>query len=307
MIKKAVSVPGKLFLLGEYAVLSGGPALLSAVDRRIHVRHKPEPTSYRILGAEFADPRSLPELVAKTLREQSGLEISPDFIDSLEVDVSEFYHQGQKLGIGSSAASTVALIKAMAPDLSVDRQFGLAFIAHKALQGGRGSGADVALSAYGGRIIFRGSQNGAELPQITPISLPFPVQIYAVWTGTPAHSVSFIDGVRRTRDRNPSAVDDIYQAIAESAEAGIQALVDQDSLRFLSALEEGDELMDRLGTLCDLPIITDTHRELRQLARASGFVTKPSGAGGGDFSLIAGPLGEELPATIKERFLVNLS
>src|SRR5699024_12839809 len=33
-----VSAPGKMFLLGEYAVLEGAPALLSAVDRRVQER-----------------------------------------------------------------------------------------------------------------------------------------------------------------------------------------------------------------------------------------------------------------------------
>ena len=32
------SAPGKLFLLGEYAVLEGAPAMLTAVDRRVTVQ-----------------------------------------------------------------------------------------------------------------------------------------------------------------------------------------------------------------------------------------------------------------------------
>ena len=35
------SAPGKLFLLGEYAVLEGAPALLTAVDARVRVRIEP--------------------------------------------------------------------------------------------------------------------------------------------------------------------------------------------------------------------------------------------------------------------------
>src|SRR5699024_4195204 len=33
-----ISAPGKLFLIGEYAVLDGAAAVLSAVDRRVQVR-----------------------------------------------------------------------------------------------------------------------------------------------------------------------------------------------------------------------------------------------------------------------------
>ena len=36
-----VSAPGKLFLLGEYAVLDGCPAVVAAVDRRVAVRSRP--------------------------------------------------------------------------------------------------------------------------------------------------------------------------------------------------------------------------------------------------------------------------
>ena len=42
-----VTAPGKLFLIGEYAVLEGGPAVLAAVNRRAVAQYLPglEPMS----------------------------------------------------------------------------------------------------------------------------------------------------------------------------------------------------------------------------------------------------------------------
>jgi phosphomevalonate kinase len=137
-----ISAPGKLVLFGEYAVLFGAPAAVAAIDRRAVVTLRP----FAGNGWELAAPG----LVAQRAR----LEVEPDntvrwhdeklgrdafgLIDTLlrgigesgsidlvklpplaaTLDTRAFFESAggweSKLGLGSSAALTVALISALA-------------------------------------------------------------------------------------------------------------------------------------------------------------------------------------------------
>lgn len=308
MTSNAVSTPGKLFVLGEYAVLAGGPALLTTTARHVYARDSGG-KGYQLLGPSFSNPDELPEIVAATLTD-AGIPVE---VGDICLDLREFYHDDIKLGLGSSAASTVALVGYLAPFLSPIRRFEIAFAAHRAFQGGRGSGADIAASTFGATIAFypaggtgsAGAQIRTKYAEIeTGLVIPEDLQIKAVWTGKPARSTSFIDGIDQAKTSNADALSSLYSEIASTAKNGIEALQSKDSARFIEAIRRGDELMEALGELSDLPIITDTHRKLRSLAKEAGFVAKPSGAGGGDFTLLIGPAELPLPDSIEAEYLV---
>ncbi len=56
-----VSVPGKIHLLGEHAVVYGKPALLAAIDKRLYV--------------EIRNPKSLPRRQAGEIRKKEKIVI----------------------------------------------------------------------------------------------------------------------------------------------------------------------------------------------------------------------------------------
>ena len=77
----------------------------------------------------------------------------PSDVHRVQMDVSPLYdHQGHKYGLGSSAASSVALTAACLGAATPSVCFDLAFRAHRTVQHGRGSGADVASSSFGGHL-----------------------------------------------------------------------------------------------------------------------------------------------------------
>lgn len=176
------TVPGKLFLAGEYAVTKvGNPALIAAVQKGLHITIVaqdnysqidsdtiPNPLVFDINQAIQASNSSWC-YVAATLRlvlaycKRAGLTAPwPNFKLTIK---SDMVLDGQKLGLGSSAAITVGIVRALncffKLDLPLLTQFKLAALAHLQVQG-NGSLGDVAAITYGGVIAY-------QRPQITNI------------------------------------------------------------------------------------------------------------------------------------------
>jgi mevalonate kinase len=159
-----VAAPGKLFLVGEYAVLDGAPAVVAAVSRHAVAQFIAggAPDSDVVAEAVFAARSGLGERAAA---------LPPG---SVMVDTSAFAAGETKLGLGSSAATAVASVAAVLELAGLpvathrDLCFSMADQAHRAAQGGLGSGADVAAAVHGGLIQYR--RSGATFPQIERLS-----------------------------------------------------------------------------------------------------------------------------------------
>lgn len=295
------SAPGKLFILGEYAVLAGGWSLVCAVDRRVHVRALDAPTGYRVTGTSARHSDALPRAAMR----HAGF--APERIDSFEVHVGELYHEGKKLGLGSSAASTAALLAATVPGASPEERFVIGFQAHRDIQHGRGSGGDVAASSLTGTLAYRLSSPQAPFPAcaVEPLegaqdvggvatikrlkNLGQLVDVRAIWTGLPASSTDFIARVEDALGEKGAQAH--LERLSDLAYQGICALERADAPAFLAQIERANLAMRALGVLCNAPICTPLHDRLSLFAANNGLVAKPSGAGGGDFSLLFAPRG----------------
>lgn len=302
--------PGKLFLFGEYGVLACGESIVAATQRGVWVNHDPAQRGYRVVdhrGELESAELALPEAVAKI----GG--VSDAMLGTLTADVSAMFHGGEKLGLGSSAASTAALVEAMASlsgaQHSAYERFLWAFKAHRRLQGGRGSGADVASSIYGGVISYRLTQPQAPFPAlrgfedtadiedddqpalITALSWPKGLRVEAIWLGKPASSTALIGRIERGLELQPDAMIGVLSQADAIASRARQCFEQGDVESILGCVRAADACMSLLGAQVGAPIIVDGHRRLRERLAQTGLYTKPSGAGGGDFSLIFGPRG----------------
>jgi phosphomevalonate kinase len=266
----AASAPGKLFLGGEYAVLHGGEAVVTAVSVRAAA-------TLRDGARGRASPivRAVRECAAPKLGRRAAA------LPAIAVDTSSFSLLGRKLGLGSSAATTAAATGSLFEwaGLPIERErgriLGVALEAHRRGQGGRGSGADVAVSVEGGTIVFAAGR------AVEPISLRG-VEAVAVWTGKPASTVLLLAQVDALAARDPalhgSCLTELVDASRELA-AAFRAGAGDDIVRATAGYGEG---MRRLGDAAGAPIVTVEHEAVSRLAREAGGAAKPSGAGGGD-------------------------
>jgi phosphomevalonate kinase len=319
-VRVALSAPGKLVLLGEYAVLRGAPAVVMAVDRRARVELVPS-------GSELWSVTA-PPLVADTLRfalaadgsvrwlaEPSAAPCGLDLVEHLlssmvaaglldatslppaaaTLDTRSLFEDvggdGLKLGLGSSAAVTVALASGLAQwggrgELLVDplRWLDSLLALHRGLQGGRGSGVDLAASLLGGVVSYRLGADG-RVAAADPLPMPSGLHLAVVWTGRAADTGSMLRRLDERLAAGDVAVEAALGRLAELSSAGAEAFRHGRVAPFLEAVDAYCDAMEALGRAAALPIVSAEHDELRGLARRNRSSYKPSGAGGGDLGI----------------------
>jgi phosphomevalonate kinase len=315
MNRITTSAPGKIMLIGEYAVLSGAPALMMSVDRRATVSVDDLESAVGRVSAAGLFPAAefsfgtdgricwrddngrhyrLLECAVGSLTdaERKGLGTGPGV--AIALGSERFYlrrrgRQAEKLGLGSSAALTVALGWALAnqrrrnPLVCADRAGRLAALieAHNRFQQNHGSGADIAASLYGGSLVFR--RRGQ--PSATPASLPPRLLLRFVWTGQAASTMSYLGGLERWRSAHRTEYDRIMSGLGILAESAVKSARRGDAGEFLAVTREYAAGLQRLGRAAGLDIVSSVHRRIAAAARTAGMVYKPCGAGGGDFGI----------------------
>ena len=282
----AVSAPGKLILAGEYAVLRGGLAVVAAVRRRAIARVvAPDP-------ARAARRSPFLDAAARVLDGADHPDAAELLRTAVEVDTSALHDGPTKLGLGSSAAATVAAIgcaiAGTGQPLRRDLVHMLARNAHRLAQGARGvpgSGADVLASARGGVLWMRDSDHG-------PVALPA-VTWVPLWTGQAADTVALVAAVEQARIARPLGIDVIVDQIGAAAEELAAAA---DAAAVIAAIEAGGEAIAQLSAIVGVDLETERVREVRRAVRDAGGAVKTCGAGGGDVAIAALPPGFEVTA-----------
>ncbi len=278
------SAPGKVLLCGEYAVLDGAPAVVAAVARRAvaHVADKPAPLSPFLAAVHAELARRHGRDAPATLRAAR-----------IRVDSSALFDGEQKLGLGSSAAATVAAVAAALADDAPPLIHAVAHRAHAAAQaprGARGSGADIAAAVWGGVLEVSGA-GGLDAPAVRPLPWPADLTPVLVWTGHPADTVSLVARVREFATRAPAAHAACLAELAAPAAALAAALDRGDTSAAVAAIAAGALALAALGAAAGAPLVPDATEPLLRLARTHGGALKPTGAGGGDvlFALFPTP------------------
>jgi phosphomevalonate kinase len=320
----SVAAPGKLYVAGEYAVVTPGQhAILIAVDRYMTVtvtdaqptetdaptasllahEHGVAAAAAKCFGTDYA---LAAWLVMDTLRFERGLERVPvdlHFESNLRSD------HGEKYGLGSSGAVTMAVITAMNEvydfGLTVIEKLKLGILASIEISP-RASGGDLAAGALGGWVYYQ-SPDRDELARVltgnTPvreamtgpawipmrarrIPTPTDVQVLIGWTGSPAETDQLVS--QATNNGNGLDWDaDFLRPSAANVNSLLLALTEQKFPLVHAGIRTARKLLARMAqdttTLVETPALT----ELIETAELfEGTSAKTSGAGGGDCGIV---------------------
>ncbi len=310
-------------LTGEYTVLSGTPALVAAVDRGVWMRcawRQGEPFCY---GMDTDAPTASWSISAETnaWTRTQGSDAEAALMEAVLGEVLQGDARNNtkrlrgwtwladtqamlaahlpakpKLGLGSSAsgaaaltwAALVALYGPAATSEDKNKILALALDAHRQFQHGKGSGADVAASVMGGVIQFQLDPTSLKtLPSVAAVDPNKVLHWRGIWTGQSASTTQFLAAIEALAAARPTTHADCLRALHDAACAAIDALGDPTA--FSKAVTMAESALENLGVQARVPIVTDTHKKLSALAKTHGLTAKPSGAGGGDLSLVFGP------------------
>lgn len=253
------SAPGSLMLMGEHSVLRGQPCWVCALDRRLTVDLHPRADNIVRLHSGLGEHETRIgdwlgndrfRFVIGALRAcKEPLEAAGQ---GFELDIkSGMSHQ---MGLGSSAAVTVATLAALAaaggaPADAVDPTTGavspswLARIGHEVVlkvQGGRGSGADVAASAFGG--LLRYYQDGDQTLQ-----LPIAPDLTLLYSGYKTPSPEVISIVETAIGQDPAVFEAIDELVGMVVRRATDAAVADDLETVGRMWNFNHGLMDAMG------------------------------------------------------------
>lgn len=280
MIK--VSVPGSVMITGEHAVVYGSRAIVAAVEQRLTLELRPRADRRVSIASDIAPlfQGDLDQITATGDYKfiNAALLAQRDALrDSLPggCDITVRSQINPTLGLGSSAAVTVAIVAALMRYCGqpLDDTVALHRRAHQIVLSiqGRGSGADLAASLMGGMIAYR----APPAVEITPLPLPAALSLRYCGYKTPTAVV--LQKIATQMQGNEARFDQIYADMAVLADQAIAAAQTaaqtQNWTEFASTLSRYQILMQDLGVSDPTldQIITEARRDPAvQAAKISG-------------------------------------
>lgn len=292
---------GKTILIGDMFVYLGVPAIVSAIPQRTIATVRVGAGG----GLRVRDERlEVPGYKAEKAEQQAGsiaeilraLEIDADRAQTLEITFSGGLIAGS--GVGASAASCVALVRAL------NDTFGLgmsdAEVNHAAWRGEISyhkwpSGIDNTTSCYGGIMLFRQDPE-SQANHVERLRLERPIEAVLVNSGVTVDTSTKRPFLERLERQDPAAFAARLEATRQQVAAMRDALC-QDRLDEVGDLmNENHRLLEAMGL--SHPVIV----ELAGIAAAEGALgAKVTGGGRGGYMLALTP-GAELQERVASRF-----
>ncbi len=320
--------PGKLYIAGEYAVLEQDcPAILVAVNQFIRVsitksksstgsihskQYSQDSIHWVRRGAKMViDNRDNPFeyiLSAINLTERFCLEQHIKLrVYDLHVNSDLDSADGKKYGLGSSAAVTVATVKAILRFYNVpfsnELVYKLSAISHYSVQG-NGSAGDIAASVYGGWIAYQTFDKkwlkreltqkslsevvdeawpGLKIQLLTP---PEGMNLLIGWSQKPASTSRLVDET----NANKAALNVEYKQFLQQSRKCVLRMIDgfeQGNIDLIKMqIRENRKLLQHFAQINQIAIEIPRLSKLINIAESFGGAAKTSGAGNGDCGIV---------------------
>lgn len=234
------SAPGKVFLLGEYAVLGEAPALVAAVGPRFQLRvraraEKPETDSDH--------PQSpVSRLLDWAGRAGVGLELELEFIDPF----------GGRGGFGASTARFALAYRAFAERAGWERDCGGVWRLYRELMCSRKeaippSGADLVAQWQGGVTLFGGMAAATTAEDLWSAGFDWSSLLVFSATGQPGRKMATHEHLAALAGRDRRNFVSLEQPLSD----GIAAVTHRDLPGFGRAMSQYARILDSLGLECE--------------------------------------------------------
>ncbi len=289
---------GKVILFGEHFVVHGVPGIVSAIDSTTDAEVKKAAK-----GITVRDERKTAKGYSEEKRLQQ-LESIQNMLKAMGIDprIALDIWVGGTLpgfsGLGASAASSVAIARAIAQELGMkvaeEKINQVAYEAEKAYAGNP-SGIDNTAATYGGLMWFKKNMAGGQ-DMIEHLSIESPVEIVIGSTGKVANTKAMVEGVEERKRKNPQKYNAAFKRAEELAYEGRAAI------EFYNLKKVGELMNENHRLLQEIEVSSKELDLLVDVARKQGaFGAKLTGGGGGGCMVALTP-GKELQDKVASAF-----
>ena len=304
-----VSVPGKIVISGEYAVLDGALAILATLNQRANIRIQKSDKNHNIYSTSAlegvfpftidddanvlwleADPGEYGSLL------QHAFKILKPMLKeklSIIVDSSEFFQTTKdgtaiKLGIGSSAAVSVGITQALFQYQEIESSPGnllaQANSIHQILQGKQGSGIDVTC-CFADQGVIECTKDSIKNHTWSILNWPNGLHLKVLTTGQGASTKRLVTNYEMAGNLHSKEFKNALDQFMEITQNLSIAWKSEDVDHIIGLLTAYDVQIKKLDKIGDIGIYTQVHTEIQNIASRYNIFYKPSGAGGGDIGL----------------------
>jgi mevalonate kinase len=285
---------GKVILFGEHFVVHGVPGIVSAIDSSTDATVKKAQS-----GLNVKDERKTAKGYSEEKRLQQ-IESIERMLKAMELDSKtplDIWIGGTLpgfSGLGASAASSVAIARAISEELSLnlsnDKINAIAYEAEKAYAGNP-SGIDNTAATYGGLMWFKKNPAGGQ-DLVEKLHVQRPIEIVIGSTGKVANTKAMVEGVAERKKQNPAKYDPLFKQAENLAVAGRKALEAYDLKKVGELMNENHHILQEIGVSSkELDMLVDLARE------QGAFGAKLTGGGGGGCMVALTP-GKELQGKV---------
>ncbi|NLF87394.1 mevalonate kinase [Candidatus Bathyarchaeota archaeon] len=269
---------GKVILFGEHFVVHGIPGIVSAIDSSTDAI-----VTKAAKGLNIKDERKTSKGYGEEKRLQQ-IESIERMLKAMKLDPKtplDIWIGGSLpgfSGLGASAASSVAIARAINEELNLglgnDQINAIAYEGEKAYAGNP-SGIDNTAATYGGLMWFKKNPAGGQ-DLVERVRIKRPVEVVIGSTGKTANTKAMVEGVADRRKANPAKYDPLFKQAESLAFAGRKALEVGDLKKVGDLMNENHRILQEIG------VSSKELDQLVEIARKQGaFGAKLTGGGGG--------------------------